>query len=204
MPATQEEPNPSAARGRSEVFAFRLPAGEADRLRALAERVPGRTPAALVRSLVLAALGVDEQAEVREDDSGQMATQARSTGSLRRRLTVRLSEADYGSVQELAGHYGGVTAWVRALVQERLGQVTERPAKAEVEALYEAVMQLWRVGNHLHQAVTRLAEVEEGRAVTATGITPALLGTVAQVVEVLAERNEAVIAAARRRVHDDG
>ena len=178
----------------TEVFAFRLLSEDVTRLSAMAKQTEWRTSAKLLRHLVTQQLG---GASMRVPEEAQQTLSRKGPSG---RLSVRLPATDVAAAKEIAAAYGGLTPWVRGLIQAHLGLATELPAVVELEALYAATIQLWHIGNNLNQAVHRLNEAHcAGLPMPSGAVTPALLEKVIRAIDVVATRNEAVIIAGRKR-----
>jgi hypothetical protein len=116
------------------------------------------------------------------------------------RTSTTLSVDEARRLQEIADAFGGVSAWLRSRVRLALGDTREIPAEAEVTALHDATVELWHVGKNLNQVAKAINEARVvGRALPIDSVTPDLVRALALRIETLAEKNEAVIAAARRR-----
>ena len=164
------------------------------RFAAIAKNTLYGTPSKLLRQLV------DKVLEQTNPDASA-AVPAKSepiTGT--RQINVRLPDEDVTQAKAIAAEYGGLTAWLRALIKERIGQANERPAKTEVAALYAASVELWHVGNNLNQIAREFHGAKlSGMPMPAHNVTPELLDKLVRTVEAVAARNQAVITAARQR-----
>lgn len=182
----------------SRVITFRLPTSEANRLVAITKGSKWRNPSRLLRQMVSQVLGqtpASVDTNIADEDT---------TTHQRGRINLRLPVSDLEAAKRVAAEFGGLTPWIRALVQQHIGKATERPATAEIEALYAATTELWAIGKNLNQAVHRWNEAKlNGMPLPSNTVTPALLARVLATIEVVAKHNEAVLSAARRRANQN-
>ena len=178
----------------SHTITFRLPATNALRFAAVAKNTSSGTPSKLLRQLVDKVLEQTNPAA----SAAAPAKNGPITGT--RQINVRLPDEDVEQAKTIAAEYGGLTPWLRALIKERIGQTSERPAKTEVAALYAASVELWHIGNNLNQIAREFHGAKlSGMPMPAHKVTPELLTKLVHTVEAVAARNQAVITAARRR-----
>lgn len=111
-----------------------------------------------------------------------------------------VTTAERDEIAAAAVAYGGIAAWLRGAIDARMGKAAELPALAEIQALYAATTELWRVGRNLNQIARHMNEAKRaGMPVPTDALKPQLLAQVVRSVDKLAERTDAVIAAAKRR-----
>jgi hypothetical protein len=177
------------------VISCRLPSDTAAKFVELARQTQLRKPNRLLKFLVAEAL--------RQQGS---TTKSASEPPLRRfdgptvRVATRLPVEDARRLHDLADAFGGASAWLRSQVQTALGDVYALPSVTEVQALHDATLELLQVGKNLNQVAKAINEARVvGRVLPIDRVTHELLQSLALRVETLAEKNEAVIVAARRR-----
>ena len=182
---------------------FRLPKLDAERFLAAARKSRWNTPSKLLRQMVQQVIGAEMPAPGAEPIAAP--TKVPNSAMPSKAMTIRLPAEDLVAAQTIAAAYGGLTAWLRAMVQERIGQAAERPATDEIKALYQATQELWHVGNNLNPVARELHPARlEGQPAPANKVTPELLEKLALAVDAVADRNRAIIVAARKRGNRNG
>ena len=115
-------------------------------------------------------------------------------------VKTRVSAEQGAKLTALAASYGGVSPWLRGRVDAALGDSQELPAESEIRALHEAVLELWHVGNNLNQIAREFNRARlEGNPPPVDAMTPELIDRTNFAVKHVADRCNAVIAAARAR-----
>lgn len=182
------------------IIHFRLHSADAERFVAVAKRSRARTPSQLLRQLVQQVILTNPL--LAQSESVPAAAQSARPAQPTRQVNFRLPVKELEAAQTVAAAYGGVTRWVRALVQERLGQASERLATDEIKALYEATLELSHIGNNLNQVARELHTARlEGQPLPAHKVDPQLLAEMMHKVDTLAGRARALVSAARKRSH---
>ena len=182
------------------VLACRVSTADADAFAALGHRVGAPKPSSFLAALVGQALDQSRSTGVTPEPVGTVAAATPRPGGPRRLIGTRIGLGDHEAVLKLAAPYGGVSAWLRGLVEASLGRATERPAREEIEALNQATVQLWHAATNINQIARHMNEARlAGQPVPVGRLEPEALEHLRASFERLAEANTQVIAAGRRR-----
>jgi hypothetical protein len=186
---------------KTRVLACRVSPEDHTAFAAVAASIGVPSPGALLARLVAATLKKSPAAAARRPGRPRK----RHLGPTRQ-IATSLPADDAERLVELAREYGGVAAWLRGKVEASLRkEARELPAHAEVRALHEATTELWHVGTNLNQIARELnAARRAGMPAPLSRIAPDTIEALARTVDALAERNTALIAAARRRGYQRG
>jgi hypothetical protein len=115
-------------------------------------------------------------------------------------LYVRVNEQTYQGVLAVSKEFGGVSAWLRGVVESALGRSSDLPNRSEVMALNQATIQMWHAATNVNQIARHMNEARKaGEPVPVGSLSPEALFELSSSFEALAEANTAVIAAARKR-----
>jgi hypothetical protein len=181
-------------------LAVRLPKDHADRFASAMRSRGHRTEASALRALIDPVLAAaDPNAATEKTAPERPAAKGRT-----RRLWVHVREEEAREIRAMASPFGGVAAWFRGIVDARLGRASELPARPEIEALHHATVQLGRLGTNLNQIARALNTARlAGEPVEAERVRLDELAELKAAVNDVANRANAVIFAARRRVFNE-